>query len=236
MSNNKKIAIFAKTPNLSPVKTRLAKSIGNKSAQKLYNLSLAAVLENVKKCVLEKESRFIAIGEEFGLEENFWDAYRNDFSLLWTGDGDLGERLFNVYSELHGEKKEVCIIGSDSPQITTKNFKSLVDHKLLNDKSVLIGPSSDGGFYFFKSNSLLDKDIWTNVRYSESDTLNQLAKNLSDHGYQIQYGKEEVDIDDYESLTTSVNLINSDSSSTPSQRELAYWFNNIYGKDLPTSL
>jgi len=40
------IAIFAKTPGLSPVKTRLAKSLGQVAAENAYRLSVAAKQSN----------------------------------------------------------------------------------------------------------------------------------------------------------------------------------------------
>ncbi len=42
------IAIFVKTPGLSPVKTRLAATIGEEKAKEFYLLSLKAVEKTVK--------------------------------------------------------------------------------------------------------------------------------------------------------------------------------------------
>jgi len=221
---NKKIAVFAKTPGLSPIKTRLAKTIGEVNALDLYKLSLDAVLENVKISITEKEKRFIAIGEELGANDYFWDKYRDDFTLIWTGSGGLGDRLSNVYTSLYSPEFEVCITGSDSPHIMAEDLQELIDYKFTGPQTVLFGPSVDGGFYFFKSNKPIPSEIWTEITYSQNDTLQQIMKNLNKNHISVAQGSPAIDIDDYETLKISIREIESNSQSTISQNNLANWF------------
>ena len=52
------IAIFAKTIGLSPVKTRLAVSIGQDKAEQFYRLSIACIEDVLRAVVSENPSIF----------------------------------------------------------------------------------------------------------------------------------------------------------------------------------
>ena len=50
------IAIFVKTPNVSPLKTRLAASLGKEKSLHFYKLSLNSIVSTLKQtdCIPEK--------------------------------------------------------------------------------------------------------------------------------------------------------------------------------------
>ena len=77
------VAIFVKTPGLSPLKTRLAASIGQEKAHEFYNLSLNAIRETLTTLDI---SPYWAIAEKEALNDPMWQ----DYNRLHTGDGNLG--------------------------------------------------------------------------------------------------------------------------------------------------
>ena len=84
------IAVFAKTPDLSPVKTRLAQTIGKDKAKEIYTLcveSVQAVLQEIKHPGWD--IRWALAEEEAGNTE-FW--HHRPFEKFWTGEGELGDR------------------------------------------------------------------------------------------------------------------------------------------------
>jgi len=201
------IAIFAKTPGLSPIKTRLAKDIGAKLALEVYKLSVKAVLELVqetKNRSVDQDSAdlYLCLAEAGAEDDPFWQDYKSVFNFLWTGDGDLGERLANIHDLLIRDHEVVVILGSDSPQICVNDLTSHIYTPMGKDIDHQIGPAKDGGFYLIKSFKTIPRKIWTAVHYSTKDTLSEITYllQLQENGGKVELLKEEEDIDDLLSL------------------------------------
>ncbi len=164
------LAVFVKTPALSPVKTRLAKSIGKAAALSAYRQSIAAM--RAVMAAVEKESGgrvkpFWAVAEAEGVSRREW----RDFPAMHTGEGGLGARLHNVYSSLQRQWGRVALIGSDCPQMPPQ---LVIDALAKARGRAVIIPASDGGFCLFAAGRRLPSTMWTNVAYSRNDTLAQL--------------------------------------------------------------
>jgi uncharacterized protein len=190
------LAIFVKTPELSPVKTRLAKDIGKESAIRLYE-SFVDIIENKIKCLTQDKADitpYFAIAEKEGLSNHRWQS----FGKIHTGNGDLGERLHNVYSSLLKQHDEVIIIGSDSPQISSEVIIKTAALIKENNKFV-IGPARDGGFYLFAGNKEIPKEVWTDVVYSKNTTMTDLVRKLEPIS-KIEFLETLIDIDQLDDL------------------------------------
>ena len=115
--NSGAIAIFVKTPGLSPIKTRLASSIGVSAAERFHLLSAKAI-ESVVLDAFRAEPACIpywAVAEKEAVHTPYWKS----FQTIWQGEGSLGERLACVYDELIQQHSFVIFIGADSPHITS---------------------------------------------------------------------------------------------------------------------
>jgi rSAM/selenodomain-associated transferase 1 len=163
------IAIFVKTPTLSPVKTRLAATIGKKKAMEFYGLCLNAVRETVEKL---DATPFWAVGEESGLINPLWQ----DFNRLYTGGGGLGERQHYIYQTLQAKYDRVILIGADVPQLSRTLLQEAITG--LDKHNFVIGPARDGGYYLFGGRTPVHKDIWMAVPYSVSGTRKKLESLL----------------------------------------------------------
>lgn len=163
------IAIFVKTPSLSPVKTRLAKGIGIEAALAFYQLSLRCVAETVKSTDIVP---YWAVAEENGVNDPLWQ----DFKPLWTGEGGLGERQHHIYETLLQTHDRVLLIGADAPQI----FKDSLQQAsvVLDTNDFVIGPARDGGYYLFGGGIPTEQKIWTSVPWSTSLTRERLESIL----------------------------------------------------------
>ncbi len=155
------IAIFVKTPALSPVKTRLAAGIGGEAAQEFYRMSLDAVKEAVKAV---EAIAYWAVAEETGLTNPLWLG----FPSLHTGDGDLGERQYYIYETLLANYDRVLLIGADAPQIS----RDLLEQAIiaLDTHDFVIGPARDGGYYLFGGRTKTPQKTWASVPWSTSET------------------------------------------------------------------
>jgi len=219
---NGAIAIFAKTKSLSPVKTRLAADIGEPLAEAFYTLSVEAVAEITKTAQKQSDNNFIsywALAEKEALDYKEWQ----EFSSLWTGEGDLGMRLHTIYSSLRKKHDYVVLIGTDSPQLEPEIIISAI--RKLNDQpeSCVIGPALDGGFYLFAAKVPITEQIWTKVNYSQSITLEELSSNLAANGITIQLLSSQGDIDTVNDLKPLLNALEANNNLLPAQRKLYRW-------------
>lgn len=164
-TENTAIAIFVKTPALSPVKTRLATGIGNEEAQEFYRLSVETIKEIVK---FEEADPYWAVAEEKGLTDPLWLG----FPPLHTGDGGLGERQHYIYEYLLTNYDRVLLIGADAPQISKDILKQAIT--ALDTHDFVIGPARDGGYYLFGGRTKTPQKMWASVPWSTSDTREKL--------------------------------------------------------------
>jgi len=186
------LAIFAKTPGLSPVKTRLAADIGIEKAEQFYRHSLKCLEELALKAIQKTQSGLVpywAIGEESGLDNPLWQ----NLDRLWTRPGGLGDRLDHVYSTLLQKHNHVILIGTDSPQLSPECIVEAYDH-LRKKTGHVIGPAEDGGYYLYGGHNPLPRDLWLSVPYSVPETCTVFVEKLSPFG-DITYLDESFDVD-----------------------------------------
>ncbi len=172
------IAIFAKTPGLTPVKTRLAAGIGQPAADDFYALCLNAVERSVQDFLAARADwvgRW-AVAEKAGVESPRWAA----LGARHTGKGDLGRRLWRIYEGLRFVHGRVLLIGTDSPQITPTRLAQAVE--LLQASDFVLGPARDGGFWLFGGRRAVPKTVWETPAYGGGDVAHDLTAAMADAG------------------------------------------------------
>lgn len=92
---------------------------------------------------------------------------------------------------------EVIIVGNDCPNLSPELFEHSFNSLSSND--VVVGPSSDGGFYLLalKKN---DENIYNDIRWYSSKVLPQLLDNIITLNFTFVLLPELNDIDDYADL------------------------------------
>jgi uncharacterized protein len=135
------IIIFVKAPYPGQVKTRLAKSIGDRQAAQLYRCFTEDVLATV---------------ESLGLDTLIFFAPATEAACLqyWLGEHQcyipqqgthLGDRMAAAFRHSFSlGYQRVLILGSDSPDLP---HAFLVEALEALQQQAVIGPSEDGGYY-----------------------------------------------------------------------------------------
>lgn len=164
------LAIFVKTPSLSPLKTRLAAGIGKEKAEEFYIHSLKAIEKTVKQTHAKV---FWAVGEQEGLNNPLWRA----FETIYTGEGGLGERQHYIYNHLLSNHDRVILIGADAPQLSPCILERSIE--ALNTHDFVLGPANDGGYYLFGGRIPVNRHIWSAVPWSTKQTRQTLEGLLS---------------------------------------------------------
>lgn len=168
------LIIFAKTPVKGKVKTRLQKNLSQTNVLKLYKEFLfqtvytAKKVRNCKKIIAcypdENHPYFKTLAMKFG------------FHLIKQHGSDLGNRMKNAITELlnNGYKKAV-IIGCDSPTLPKEYIEKAFN--VLNKKSLVIGPSCDGGYYLIGVRGVAPP-IFNNIKWGTREVLKETLKRI----------------------------------------------------------
>lgn len=216
------IAIFVKTPTLSPIKTRLAVAIGERSALEFYLLSKKAVESVVVRAVSNSGlalTPYWAVAEVEGLRDPLWER----FETIGQGSANLGERLAHVYATLIERHAYVIFIGADCPLLTPEILNRSVSILTQKDGAEFVmGRAEDGGFYLFGGSKLIPNEVWATVRYSEATTASNLADRLEGQG-KIAELPILFDVDTVEDLRRLPEALREQGEWTPEQRGLLSW-------------
>lgn len=219
------IAVFAKTPGVSPIKTRLAAGIGKEKAEEFYLFSLKVARELIQ--LVREQSKhevtpYWALAEQEGADLPLWSA----FDTLWTGEGGLGKRMHTVSAGLLMEYDQVLLIGTDIPQLRPEILLEAIERLEASPESCVIGPSLDGGFYLIGSSRPIPEEVWTNVTYSRADTLEQLLGRMKAFRIPYTFLKELGDIDESQDLKALHQVLSQKQNRIlPGQQRLYEWMN-----------
>ena len=184
------IMVFTRNPELGIVKTRLAKTIGNNSALKIYNY----LLSHTEKVIKQIDSDKIIYYSVKVRNNDIWDdlIYKKN---LQKGN-DLGLKMQNAFKDaFENNYYKVIIVGSDlfdlKPEHITNAFKKLDQH------DIVIGPALDGGYYLIGMNKL-HSCIFKNKNWGTSTVLKDTLKDLQH--LDVFLLEELNDIDTFEDL------------------------------------
>lgn len=174
------VALFVKTPGLSPIKTRLAVRVGADRAEQFHWLAAQATASVIKRAEHAGELQgYYAVAEEIATTNRIWQ----DLPCLWQGEGGLGERMRRVYEDLIQNHDFVILVGADSPQMTVADLESAALWLTHEEQArFAFGPSCDGGFWLFGGNCRLPSNLWTEVEYSTAETGAQFFNAIKQWG------------------------------------------------------
>ncbi|WP_376696700.1 TIGR04282 family arsenosugar biosynthesis glycosyltransferase [Wenzhouxiangella sp. EGI_FJ10305] len=167
------IAIFVKTPGLSPVKTRLARTLGTEQAEALYLECAATVAEVVGQA---SPNVYWAIAEPERQAAAHWPGLAH----IAQGPGGLGERMQRVLAALVERHGSGLLLGADAPQIDAALLRRACSWLSCDPPLNACGPARDGGFWTFGANHVPPLERWTRVPYSRPDTLQRFRESIGD--------------------------------------------------------
>ncbi len=170
------VVCFVKTPGYSPIKSRLAKSIGQKPALEIYETCLQRIRDLFAKLKSSKSQIAVywAVAEIDALADERWKNH----PIVIQAPGDLGERLKSVYEHLIQFHSSVSLIGADCPALTTELIEQSIDLTL--QRPYVLGPATDGGYYIFTGTAQVDG--WLDIPYSSAETFSVFKKVLEKKG------------------------------------------------------
>ena len=166
------LLVFTRNPELGKVKTRLAKTVGNATALKIYIFLLERTRDISVKVSADK-----AVYYSVKVRENdIWDA--SIFQKHQQVGEDLGIRMLHAFKNgFKAGYEKVMIIGSDLYDLTAETIENAFS--VLEKNEVVIGPAEDGGYYLLGMNSLEEK-IFKNKDWGTETVRKDTLEDLRD--------------------------------------------------------
>ncbi|WP_304068613.1 TIGR04282 family arsenosugar biosynthesis glycosyltransferase [Pedobacter glucosidilyticus] len=193
------LIIFLKYPELGRAKTRLAASIGNEKALKVY----IELLNNTNLITRNlKIDKFLYYDK---VSEKKLDWKEGNYTHAYQIESDLGGRMAQAFEDIFNKGYEqVIIMGSDcydlSSHIIEEAFKTLQNH------DVVLGPAKDGGYYLIGL-SKMNKQLFTEIEWSTEQVLKSTVQKCKAANLSYHLLKTLSDIDTVEDLTPHLKHI-----------------------------
>ena len=175
--SKKGIIIFVRNPELGKVKTRLASTVGDEQALKIYIELLRHTRDVVSESPHEKflfYTNEITIGDLWP-EETFHKSIQSG--------GDLGDRIRAAFQYAFESCDSCIIVGSDCPRLSTEHIDRAFE--ALETDDAVIGPTYDGGYYLIGMNKYHDT-LFQNIPWSTEDVYDITIAKMTKKGLSYQ--------------------------------------------------
>ena len=196
---------FVKYPTPGKVKTRLAKTVGDREAARLYrelaekNFCEAALLRQRKICDL------IVVFDPPAQREDVQDWLSAPCEYWPQSEGNLSERLITAFQEaFENGGQRVIALGSDTLGLKFQIIEEAFEFLKSND--VVIGPAEDGGYYLIGLNSF-QPELFRDISWSTSDVLAQTYKTMNRLHLSYQTLSQLADLDEFRHSLNIVNVV-----------------------------
>ena len=204
---------MTKWPRYGHCKTRLSKDVGKKNALLIQIMMLQHTI-SVAKSLFEENILDISLaisGIGFNSSKRWCQQIGlKDFYL--QGKGSLGERMrrqilkHQKHSFLNKDRP-LIFIGTDLPNLC--HIELLETIYKLKSSEVVIGPSSDGGYWLIAfSAKILSNNLFhpfIDIKWSTSNVLQKTIDNLNKINLKVDYLNNKIDVDNIHDLVKVSN-------------------------------
>ena len=166
---NSALIVFIKNPRLGKVKTRLARTLGDEKALRIYQALLS-------------HTRLVSLGLD--IDRHLYYSHFIDHNDNWSSENfdkqlqlgnDLGARMANAFQEILKRYDKAIIIGSDCASLSPEIIKNAFG--LLDENDFVIGPALDGGYYLLGMKEL-HQEIFQDIEWSTSSVFDRTVQKI----------------------------------------------------------
>lgn len=218
------VAIFVKTPGLSPVKSRLAADIGQALATQCHLRCARAVAAVARASTIGPV--YWAVAEDESTTHAIW----HDLPRLAQGSGGLGARMQRVHDSLVQAHGSGLLIGADLPQLTVGMLHQAASHLAPGPARAVLGPARDGGFWLVGGNVLFGEACWSAPAYGGADVRRCFLDASPDELAWLLL-PERTDLDQADDLATVISELSGVAPAQHAQRELLEWLSLNFGNN-----
>ncbi|MEX2294671.1 MAG: TIGR04282 family arsenosugar biosynthesis glycosyltransferase [Gemmatimonadota bacterium] len=162
------LLVFAKAPEPGRVKTRLARTLGEEEAARIYRALGSRVVDGVRG----GPYRTVIYHDPPGARDLFAEWFGGEgLEFEAQPEGDLGSRLAEGFRWGFLEGDLVCAIGTDAPGVDRDRVEEAFG--ALSSEigpALALGPATDGGYYLVALNRRIP-EIFSGIPWSTSGVL-----------------------------------------------------------------
>lgn len=173
---------MCKAPELGKVKTRLAASVGDEAALRVYS----AMFEHVLQRTADAPCEFVIC---FDGNENVLP--QSDYITIHQRGTDLGERICNAVKDV-GSFEKCVVIGTDAPFLDADTLRNTF--RQLSSSDVVVGPSFDGGYYLIGFNTVNNR-LFDQITWSSDRVLLETRERCTELGLRAELLPPMIDVD-----------------------------------------
>lgn len=213
------LAIMTKVPVPGKVKTRLSPPLTPEQAAELNICFLRDISMSILRATKMSPAHGVGVFTG-GPARAYENILPKQFLFIpQRGDG-FGERLIFAAEDLFAAGfASVCLINSDSPTVPAENFAEAALELADPRDRVVLGPSTDGGYYLIGLKQM-QRRLFEDIDWSTERVAQQARERAAELGLKVHELATGHDIDDYQSLTRlRDDLARSTSSIAPATRE-----------------
>lgn len=188
-----RIVIFAKTPRLGHVKTRLAATIGNEVATDFHR----EITKHTCQAALFSKVAPVQVWISAPDENGFFSGFLDPSTLRLQSSGDLGARMDHAIREAFQDcdVSSVILIGCDCPLLTNKHLRESAV-ALASGFDLILGPAEDGGYFLIAVSEPLSY-LFNDIQWGTDEVLATTRRYATDLGLRIHELETLWDVDDY---------------------------------------
>lgn len=186
------LLVFVKYPRAGEVKTRLAAKVGTERAAEMYRCWITDVLTALQRL----RPHTCLIGYFTGAPATLfapWNPLVDEW--LPQPEGGLGDRLDHGFRVLSERFVKMAAIGTDCLELDAELV--LQSFVMLEHADVVLGPSSDGGYYLISSRGYR-QGLFDNIRWSTDRTLQDQIQVCVDRNWRVSQLPARSDIDTWD--------------------------------------
>jgi rSAM/selenodomain-associated transferase 1 len=188
------LSVFLRAPIAGQVKSRLAGALGAERARTLYEAFLTDTLAAAANAA-QRSGAALELAAAGPIDHPFVRAVavEHGAAIVAQPEGDLGVRIGDAIDRHVARGTAVCLIGSDSPQLTgaqiARGFDGLVGHE------VAIGPSRDGGYWLIGARAPIP-ELLVEMPWSTPSLLPMTLERLAAGGRSVALLEMAFDVDE----------------------------------------
>ena len=169
------VQVFARTPKIGEVKTRLIPILGPKGSYELHKNMTARLVRSLSSLQAD-----IQIWTDISAENRFLKAL-GPLVIEQVGEG-LGEKMSNAIIQGLATYEKVALVGTDLPELDSSYLANAFEK--LERFNIVIGPALDGGFGLIAAkkfnSSIFDGLVWGGPRVFR-DLIRNIAEGYDKH-------------------------------------------------------
>lgn len=185
------ILVFVKYPTPGKVKTRLAVTLGEDEAARIYRQMAEYVCARLPAAAVPIVM-FDPPEKELAIEEWLRPILTPEAVFEAQAEGDLGARLADAFASALSVHARVTAIGTDCLDLDAGIFREC--EAALEHSDCVIGPASDGGYYLIALKRDC-RELFQDVPWSSPETLERTMEIACGAGLSVHLLPELHDVD-----------------------------------------